>query len=198
MNFLAHFHLAWPDAGLVAGGLEGDYYKGPLRDDLSPGLAAGVRLHREIDAYTDQHPRIAELRTRLPAGLRRFAGIVIDLSFDHYLSIHWARFSKLDLVHFNAGVHAALASQRTALSPGSQRMLARLEEYDILNLYHDWRTVTATAQRIGERLRGENPFADIAQDMEGAREHVERAFLDFYPQLQTFSQQRIRQLHCQP
>ena len=29
MNFLAHFHLAWPDAGLVAGGLEGDYYKGP-------------------------------------------------------------------------------------------------------------------------------------------------------------------------
>ena len=30
MNFLAHFQLAWPDEGLVAGGLEGDFYKGRL------------------------------------------------------------------------------------------------------------------------------------------------------------------------
>jgi acyl carrier protein phosphodiesterase len=26
MNFLAHFHLAWPDAGLVAGGLEDNFF----------------------------------------------------------------------------------------------------------------------------------------------------------------------------
>jgi len=30
VNFLAHFHLAGPDGGLIAGGLEGDYFKGPL------------------------------------------------------------------------------------------------------------------------------------------------------------------------
>ncbi len=53
MNFLAHFHLAWPDEGLVAGGLEGDYIKGPLRGALPPDLERGIKLHRAIDAYTD-------------------------------------------------------------------------------------------------------------------------------------------------
>ena len=51
MNYLAHFHLAWPDPGLVVGGLEGDYYKGPLRGDLPGDIESGVRLHRAIDAY---------------------------------------------------------------------------------------------------------------------------------------------------
>ena len=102
MNFLAHFHLAWPDDGLVVGGLEGDYLKGPLRGTLPTHIEAGVRLHRAIDAYTDSHPIIQELRREFPEQLRRYAGILIDLSFDHYLSQHWARFSALSLQRFNS------------------------------------------------------------------------------------------------
>ena len=73
MNFLAHFHLAWPDEGLVAGGLEGDYYKGPLRGDLPRDIERGVQLHRAIDAYTDGHPAhtaIAQRSAAEPAALR--------------------------------------------------------------------------------------------------------------------------------
>ena len=86
MNFLAHFHLAWPDEGLVAGGLEGDYHKGPLRGELPPAIERGVKLHRAIDAYTDSHPLIQQLRRDLPRNLRRYAGSLIDLSFDQYLA----------------------------------------------------------------------------------------------------------------
>ena len=82
MNFLAHFHLAWPEEGLIAGGLEGDYFKGPLPGTLPPRLERGVRLHRQIDAYTDAHPLVKELRGVLPTSLRRYAGILIDLCFD--------------------------------------------------------------------------------------------------------------------
>ena len=62
MNFLAHFHLAWPDEGLIAGGLEGDYLKGPLRGELPPELERGIKLHRAIDAYTDKHDLVRQLR----------------------------------------------------------------------------------------------------------------------------------------
>ena len=79
MNFLAHFHLAWPDEGLITGGLEGDYIKGPLHGALPPQIERGIRLHRAIDAYTDGHPLIQQLRRDLPPGLRRYAGILIDL-----------------------------------------------------------------------------------------------------------------------
>ena len=93
MNFLAHFQLAWPDEGLVLGALEGDYYKGPLGSELPGDLARGVRLHRAIDAYTDNHAAVAQLRRGFPSGLRRYAGILIDLGFDHYLTQHWHSFS---------------------------------------------------------------------------------------------------------
>ena len=186
MNFLAHFHLAWPDAGLVAGGLEGDYYKGPLRGDLPRALERGVRLHRAIDAYTDRHPAVEQIRREFPATLRRYAGILIDLSFDHYLSLHWDRFSAIPLADFNRQIYHTLDQQQHALSAGSQKMLARMVEHDILGLYHEWDTVPASAARIGERFRRHNPFLDVDRDLSPARAGLERAFLDFYPDLQLF------------
>ena len=195
MNFLAHFHLAWPDEGLVAGALEGDYYKGLLRGDLPPPIERGVKLHRAIDAYTDSHPAIAELRQHFPAELRRYAGILIDLSFDHYLSCHWNDFSELPLPNFNEGVYRILLAHEQALSEGAQRMIARLVEYDILGLYGDWETVPASAARIGERFRRHNPFTDVERHLAPARDNMEQAFLAFYPDLLSFSAQKCRELN---
>ncbi len=195
MNFLAHFQLAWPDEGLVAGGLEGDYYKGPLRGDLPAGIERGVRLHRAIDAFTDSHEVVAQLRRDFPPGLRRYAGILIDLSFDHFLSKHWGRYSGMPLQDFNSGVYRVLQDHAGHLSPGSRRMLARLVEYDILGLYGDWDTVGASAARIGQRFRGHNPLADVDRQLAGSRDMLEQGFLDFFPQLQNFCTTRQRSLN---
>ncbi len=187
MNFLAHFHLAWPDEGLVAGGLEGDYYKGPLRGDLPADIERGVRLHRAVDAYTDDHPLVRQLRRDFPPELRRFAGILIDLCFDHFLSLHWGRFADVDLPEFNATIYHSLQQRCDHLSPSSQRMLARLVEHDILGLYHRWETVPASAEAIGRRFRRSNPFTDVDAPLSAFRDRLESDFLDFYPELVTFS-----------
>ena len=194
MNFLAHFHLAWPDAGLVAGGLEGDYHKGVLRGELPQALERGIKLHRAIDAYTDNHPVIQQLRRDLPSEIRRYAGILVDLSFDHYLSRHWAEFSDIPLTDFNRQVYRTLLEQQRTLSADAQSMLARLLEHDILNLYISWETVPATAQRIGQRFKRGNPFLEIDRTLSPARDTLEQAFLNFYPELLAFSQQQTEQL----
>jgi acyl carrier protein phosphodiesterase len=187
MNFLAHFQLAWPDEDLVAGGLEGDYYKGPLRGTLPAGIEQGVALHRAIDAYTDRHPVVSELRRSMPSTLRRYAGILIDLSFDHYLAVHWERFASLPMGQFRGQVYQLLVDREAQLSVGAQKMLSRLVEHDILALYLHWNTVPATAERLGRRFRGDNPLADVDQALAPIRHLVEKAFLEFYPQLQNFS-----------
>lgn len=194
MNFLAHFHLAWPDEDLVAGGLEGDYFKGPLRGELPPGLERGIKLHRAIDAYTDGHPLIQQLRRDLPPGLRRYAGILIDLSFDHYLSLHWSRFSDIPLSDFNSGVYRTLTTHEGTLSEGARGMVARLIEYDVLNLYTQWETVPAAAARIGQRFKRNNPFLDADRHLSPAKTTLEQAFLNFYPLLQSFCKTRAEVL----
>jgi acyl carrier protein phosphodiesterase len=194
VNFLAHFHLAWPDEGLLAGGLEGDYIKGPLRGALPPDLERGITLHRAIDAYTDDHPLIRQLRRELPEGLRRYAGILIDLSFDHYLSLHWSKFSDIPLPHFNSGVYRTLLAHEFVLSEGARKMLVRLVEYDVLNLYTQWETVLATATRLGQRFKRHNPFLDIDRELSPSKDALEQAFLNFYPHLQSFCTQRAESL----
>jgi len=190
VNFLAHFHLAWPDPGLVAGALDGDFRKGRLQGQLPSALEKGIRLHRAIDAYTDDHPAVRNLRSRFPRHLRRYAGIVIDLAFDHYLSRHWHRYEDRELRDFNRQVLALLQSQADLLSGNARHMLARLQRHDLLNRYRDWPIITATAERIGARLRGDNPLAALDRDLDDLRPSIEAAFLAFYPDLQRFSGQR--------
>ena len=186
MNYLAHFQLAWPEEGLLVGALEGDYRKGQLRGELPAGIEQGVRLHRAIDAFTDQHPLMSELRALFRPDLRRYAGILIDLSFDHYLSIHWHRYNTLEHGQFSNTVYGTLERHQQHLSPPALRMYRRMIEHDLLALYRNWETVPATAARIGERFRRGNPFLDAADDLDAVRQSLEQAFLDFYPELTEF------------
>lgn len=195
MNFLAHFHLAWPDDELIAGGLEGDYFKGPLKGQLPVGIERGVQLHRAIDGYTDRHPAVEAVRSEFNGGLRRYAGILIDLSFDHFLSRHWGQFAELELPEFNSGIYRSLDQQRDSLSPSARRMQARLEEYDLLGIYQHWETVPASAERIGTRFRRENPFRGIDDELEQRRQGLEQAFLDFYPELVDFAKREREKLN---
>lgn len=187
MNFLAHFHLAAPDRDLVAGALEGDYHKGPIDPGLSGGLQRGIRLHRSIDAYTDAHPVLTGVRRDFHPRLRRYAGILMDLSFDHFLSSHWSRFAEQPLSEFNGAIYRGLQSRRGELSAPARRMVDRLVHYDLLGRYTQWQTVSESAARIGSRFRRGNPFIGIEDELLRMRPRMETAFLTFYPALQDFT-----------
>ncbi len=189
MNFLAHFHLAWPDEALLAGALEGDYFKGPLPGTLPARLQQGVDLHRAIDGYTDRHPALSEARALFPAGARRYAGILMDLCFDHLLSEHWTRFADVDLEHFSRRVYSVLAQHEAGLSESARRMAGRLAEYDLLMQYRHWDTVASAAARIGTRMRQPNPLDQADALLSPLLPELERAFLVFYPELQDFCRQ---------
>lgn len=126
--------------------------------------------------------------------MRRYAGILIDLSFDHYLSVHWSRFSEALLTDFNRQIYSTLKTHEDALSDGARRMADRLIEYDVLNLYLEWETVPATAARIGQRFKRHNPFLGIDDELSPAKYALEQAFLSFYPQLQSFSKAQAHAL----
>ena len=56
MNYLAHVFLQRSSPELMVGGMLGDFVKGALGARYSPGVCAGIALHRAIDRYTDAHP----------------------------------------------------------------------------------------------------------------------------------------------
>ena len=183
MNHLAHFHLAWPREQLVIGGLEGDFHRGALPGSLNPGIAEGVALHRAIDAYTDRHELLAEARGLFPEGTRRFAGIMMDLLFDHFLSLHWTRFSDVEHRHFCQEVYAILERGHSQLSAPARRFAAWLAQHDALMRYRHWEAVPASALRTGRRLSRDNPLSRAGDILQPLAPELEQVFLVFYPEL---------------
>ncbi|MET0379317.1 MAG: ACP phosphodiesterase [Spongiibacteraceae bacterium] len=166
------------------GALLGDYVKGPLRGELPQGWEEGIRLHRKIDAISDRHPLRAQLAAALPPEWRRYAGIVLDVCCDHWLSRQWESWHAQPLPQFATQVYRVLQRHHDALPGSSQRFAQRLCDYDMLNAYHDWDAVPATLQRIGTRLRHANPLLTASGELGAAAKPLGDAFHDFYRELQ--------------
>lgn len=115
MNWLAHLRLA-PAAPLVRlGNLAGDFVRGLDVTALHPDLQRGIAQHRAVDRFVDGHEVHRRSRRRIAPACGRFAGVALDVIFDHFLARDWAvhgdggsldRF--VDRVHEDLGAYGAL------------------------------------------------------------------------------------------
>ena len=96
MNLLAHLHLsAAHSTGVAAGNLLADFLRRTGAAPPDAEFAAGVRLHRAIDAFAEAHPRHRAARACLSPERRRLGGIIVDVACDFFLSRDWPRYSPL-------------------------------------------------------------------------------------------------------
>ena len=93
MNYLAHLYLAGNDAEALIGSLMGDFIKGRVDPDLPPVLRQAILQHRRIDSFTDAHPIVRRSKQRVTNEFRRYAGILIDVFYDHFLAREWSQYS---------------------------------------------------------------------------------------------------------
>ena len=109
MNFLAHLWLADRTQTSLAGSVLGDVVRGSDLSAYPDDIALGIRLHRRVDAATDRHPLIQNLREQFAQGERRYAGIVLDLAADHALAHLWPQLRDEPLEKFTQRCGLALA-----------------------------------------------------------------------------------------
>ncbi|MCW3784855.1 ACP phosphodiesterase [Plebeiibacterium sediminum] len=108
MNFLAHLYLSQGINQLMIGNFIGDYVKGKKYESYSPEIQKGIILHRKIDAYTDSHPIVKQSTARFKPCYNRYASVVIDVIYDHYLAKKWNQYSDITLNNYVDKVHAYL------------------------------------------------------------------------------------------
>ncbi len=94
MNVLAHIYLSGDSDEIIIGNYIGDYVKG--RDYLKyPELIKkGIILHRHIDDFTDRHPVVHRSKILFTRKYHKYAGVVVDIVYDHYLTKEWDTFSR--------------------------------------------------------------------------------------------------------
>jgi len=86
VNYLAHLYLAGPSTDLITGGFIGDSVRGTVLEQLPPTVQHGVLLHRAIDRFTDHHPVVRGSVARMRQRFGRYATVVADVFYDHFLA----------------------------------------------------------------------------------------------------------------
>jgi len=186
MNYLAHLHLGGPLPAQLLGSLYGDFVKGRLAGHYSPEIEAAIRLHRRIDTFTDSHPLVLQAKARFPAERRRYAGILLDIFFDHCLARHWADFADEPLDAFSARVYQVLAEQ--AELPGKLALIApRMAAQDWLGAYREFAVLEGVIAGIGRRLSRPEVLLGSMDELEQLYDVLNEDFRLFYPELQRFA-----------
>ncbi|MGG6296477.1 ACP phosphodiesterase [Leptolyngbya sp. AN02str] len=197
MNYLAHAFLAQSDPELVIGGFLGDFVKGAIAQLYTPTIRQGIELHRHIDSYTDQHELVRASKQLFSAQRRRFAGIMLDVFYDHLLAKHWNQYSTIPLRQFAQQVYHILQKHETILPDRLQRMLPYMVEQDWLSSYQQLDSIGKTLNRISQRLKCRNTLVNSLEELEQHYLELEQHFLMFFPELMTFTETHPSRQVCQ-
>jgi acyl carrier protein phosphodiesterase len=188
MNHLAHTLLAGTDEGRRLGGVLGDFVRGMPDPSLPSGVRDGIALHRAIDGYTDRHPEVLAARALFEPPYRRYAGIALDMWFDHCLARDFARWSAQPLEGFSADLRALLRRHDDLLPADAQRFARYMQANDLPAGYADPAVLGRALAGIGQRLSRDNPLDRMLPVLEALDAPLQERFEVFFPQLRRFAE----------
>lgn len=197
MNYLAHLFLSPDDPELLLGSLIADFTRGRLETlarDWPPGVVRGIALHRQVDRFTDDHPRVIRARRRIAPPYRRYSGIILDILFDHYLCRYWSEFTRRDRDEFIRQVYRLLEQRREQLPARLHALVPRMRREDWLGSYRDLEVVGLVFERMSTRLRQPNKLAGALVEVRRHYPELAEDFRRFFPELIVFVQRQQEQM----
>lgn len=189
MNYLAHLFFAHDHPHARIGNLLGDFCHGVDLDLLPEGIRQGLHLHRAIDNFTDRSAEVAAAKAFFAPERRRFAGIAIDMLFDHFLIRHWSSFHPQPFALYKTQLYEKLAAELPHMPVTMQPTVSAMVQQDWFAAYADLRQLDMALDRVARRIRFANQFSGAATDIQAHYPALELLFLQFFPKLQHYVRQ---------
>jgi acyl carrier protein phosphodiesterase len=186
VNFLAHLFLSGNNPELLIGNFIADHVKGNKKFLFPAGIRKGIELHRFIDSFTDSHSITRHSKELIYPSQRKYAPVVVDLFYDHFLAANFNSFSEQSLSDFTAFVYTTLRQYHDHLPEAVQHFLPHMIERDWLTNYATLDGISRSLKGLSKRVRFENQMADAHQDLVRHYDKLEEHFNRFFPELVAF------------
>ena len=183
MNFLAHIYLSDEMGDLMVGNFIGDFVKGKKFDDYSQQMVKGIKLHREIDWYTDNHEVVDKSKDRLWKKYRHYAGVIIDMFYDHFLARDWSVYSSESLEVFTQKVYAVLTRKKNQLPEKAQYILHYMVRHDWLLAYQSIEGIEKALLGMSKRTKFQSHMEKATQDLRADYDLFGQEFHEFFPEI---------------
>jgi acyl carrier protein phosphodiesterase len=186
MNFLAHAVLSMNDPKILTGNMISDHVKGKKQYDYSPGIQKGIRLHRAIDQFTDFHPITKKAKEKLHPIAGPYAGALIDIIYDHFLSLDEKEEPNVGWHAFSQIVYAELQARNAILPAGFARILPYMSEYNWLVNYRHLQLIEKSFYGLERRAKYFTSANEAFYHLKQNYAQFEDFYQGFFPELKEF------------
>ena len=186
MNYLAHLFLAGTDPEMILGNFIADHVKGSDVLKYPENVRKGISMHRAIDTFTDQHSVVKQSIARLRADFRKYAGVIVDMYYDHFLSANWDEYSPIDLSTFTKIRYDILDTFQSILPARSARLLYYMEKQNWLLSYGRLEGMQQAFNGMSRRTTFESRMELAVVNLKAGYPEFRHEFRQFFPELQSY------------
>lgn len=179
MNFLGHLYFSNDDTELMHANLFGDFVKGKDLSRFPETMQKGIKLHRNIDFYIDNHPTVRELIHLLRPDLPKIAGIAVDLYFDHLLAENWKSYHTASLNDFIEKFYSKPPQNIQFYSEEYLFMLEKMTEKNWLYQYQFKHGLYKACRGVSRRISFPNKLTDGVAVFDKYEKEINQTFTAF-------------------
>lgn len=183
MNFLAHLLLSGNEKSIIFGNFIGDGVKGAELNEYPSDVQTGISLHRFIDFYTDTHELTEAGRKIIRPAFRKYAGVVLDMYFDHFLSRNWESYNAEPLEQFVDRMTKTLDERESQMPAKTKRFFGYMKSYNWLAKYGDLDTLAEVFAGMAHRTSFRSNMEHAVPVLEQHYDELEDIFSQFFPEL---------------
>ena len=148
-------------------------------------MRQGIVLHRYVDRWTDHSSVVKKLRRQFPREFRRYAGIIIDLAFDHELAINWWRYMPGSLERFDLEVRDLLRDNSELVPEKLTGFMRYADRHGLFTAYREEDVTLYALAGVGTRLSRPNPLHRVSEIWPQLAPEFKLSFRQFFPQIQS-------------
>jgi acyl carrier protein phosphodiesterase len=194
MNFLAHIYLSGDNDLIKIGNFMADGIRGKQFENYPSEIQKGIILHRFIDTYTDAHPVFRKSTKRLHEKYHHYAGVIVDVFYDHFLAKNWSNYSDESLVDFTNRFYKSLHDNYDFLSERTKGMMPYMIEYNWLVSYQTVEGINRILTQMDGRTKNESKMRFASNELIEFYTEFEQEFITFFEDLRIHSKQKLMTL----
>lgn len=194
MNFLAHVYLSGENDLIKIGNFMADGIHGKNFDEFPPDVQIGIRLHREIDSYTDFHPTFRQSKHRLHERYGHYSGVIMDIFYDHFLAKNFADYSNTSLKKFSEDFYEVLEENFEILTPRFQKILPILKQENWMLLYSTIEGMTHILHMMDRRTKLRSKMQFSVEELRKYYDEFEDEFTRFFAEMEAFAAVKLEEL----
>jgi acyl carrier protein phosphodiesterase len=196
MNFLAHIFLSGDNDLIKIGNFMADGIHGKP-DQFPTDVQKGIKLHRAIDSYTDSHPIFRQGTKRLHSRYHHYAGVIMDIYYDHFLAKNWANYHKQPLEDYTLAFYKSLEDNYDILTEKTKGLMPYMIQYNWLASYATTEGIGRILTQMDNRTKNKSGMRTSIDELLRFYDEYDAEFTAFFEEMRAYVKQKMAEIETE-